>query len=76
MSHPERVSCDNVTTCGHWFDGAVKDAESRARVRGWRFFEGYTGIGEKINSVLCPQCVGQRAERRPRLPHLDQEALW
>lgn len=69
------VYCDNDDSCGQSFNADAENAITAARVRGWRFFEGVSPSGIKINSVLCPSCVGLR-KRGPKVEPLKQEGLW
>jgi hypothetical protein len=66
------MRCDNYPTC----KGEIEVvSHMRARVRGWRIFSGASASGKTYNSVLCPLCVGQKPDRKPK--YLEQEEkLW
>jgi len=59
--------CDNYVTCKSRYPLHQDQAgtEARAHARGWHLFHGHTVGGAPDHHVLCPDCVGPRAFRRP-----------
>ena len=58
--------CDNYATCNEVlinYSDSMKMEEHRARIKGWRVWEGDTMGGKHTRVVLGPHCVG--AHRMP-----------
>lgn len=68
--------CDRSVACGSKLsDANEKLVIQRARVRGWRIYDGISMTGKPITVVLCNKCLKEPLTRSE--PVLEgQEPLW
>jgi hypothetical protein len=66
------LACD---TCRVVFDYAGPRARilNAARSRGWHLFSGASLTGKRIESHLCPPCIGTARSSKPRVERLVED---
>lgn len=66
------LACD---TCGtvHEYGGPRVMVLNAARSRGWHLFQGASLTGKRLDSHLCPACVGTARSAKVKVERLEED---